>query len=348
MLMNDVLAAAPAGVPALIASRGGETAAAYGEYVRKYAFRAIRYEVVEPNMDEQPELIAQLLQDQLRRPNDIRTETRQLRQEREDAKAAALAALADDTAKQRFAELMSDAELVYPAREDNEFFTVSVPLALLRRAALEAGRRLRASGAVNDDSDVFYLTADELAESLQAPPASGAFTAPIVERRAALTAAEASPPPASFGIEPPLPPLDVLPPLPREAMEAMLYAREKIFQLPTADDETAAAPAEISGRPAARGTYTGPARLIMGEHEFDKLQPGDVLVCPITSPVWSVLFAKVGALVTDSGGVLSHPAIIAREYGIPAVVATRTGTSRLRDGQLVCVDGDAGIVRILD
>jgi pyruvate,water dikinase len=85
----------------------------------------------------------------------------------------------------------------------------------------------------------------------------------------------------------------------------------------------------------------------MGEHEFDKLQAGDVLVCPITSPVWSVLFAKVGALVTDAGGILSHPAIIAREYGIPAVVATRNATSRLRDGQRVHVDGDAGIVRIV-
>ena len=85
----------------------------------------------------------------------------------------------------------------------------------------------------------------------------------------------------------------------------------------------------------------------MGEHEFDKLQADDVLVCPITSPVWSILFTKVSALVTDTGGVLSHPAIIAREYGIPAVVATGNATQVIRDGQRVEVDGDAGIVRIL-
>jgi phosphoenolpyruvate synthase/pyruvate phosphate dikinase len=69
------------------------------------------------------------------------------------------------------------------------------------------------------------------------------------------------------------------------------------------------------------------------------------VVCPVTSPVWSVLFPSIGALVTDNGGVLSHPAIIAREYGVPAVVATESGTSVLRDGQVVTVDGTAGVVR---
>jgi pyruvate,water dikinase len=75
------------------------------------------------------------------------------------------------------------------------------------------------------------------------------------------------------------------------------------------------------------------------------VQPGDVLVCPVTSPVWSVLFPSIGALVTDAGGALSHPAIIAREYGLPAVVATVEGTTRLHDDQLVTVDGTTGTVR---
>jgi pyruvate,water dikinase len=76
------------------------------------------------------------------------------------------------------------------------------------------------------------------------------------------------------------------------------------------------------------------------------LQPGDVLVCPITSPVWSVLFASIGALVTDTGGVLSHPAIIAREYQVPAVVATGNATALLHDGQQVTVDGSSGKIDI--
>jgi pyruvate,water dikinase len=84
----------------------------------------------------------------------------------------------------------------------------------------------------------------------------------------------------------------------------------------------------------------------MDESQFDLMRPGDVLVCPITSPVWSVLFPSVGALVTDTGGVLSHPAIIAREYLVPAVVATGNATAVLGDGQLVTVDGSAGTIEI--
>ncbi|HZI37581.1 MAG TPA: PEP-utilizing enzyme, partial [Acidimicrobiia bacterium] len=80
---------------------------------------------------------------------------------------------------------------------------------------------------------------------------------------------------------------------------------------------------------------------------FDKLQPGDVLVCPITSPAWSVLFPNVCALVTDAGAILSHSAIIAREFQIPAVVATGNATALLRDGQQVKVDGAAGTVEVL-
>ena len=84
----------------------------------------------------------------------------------------------------------------------------------------------------------------------------------------------------------------------------------------------------------------------MNEAEFGKLQANDVLVCPTTSPVWSILFPSVGALITDAGGMLSHPAIIAREYRVPAVVATGNATSFLGDGQTVTVDGSAGRVEV--
>jgi pyruvate,water dikinase len=84
--------------------------------------------------------------------------------------------------------------------------------------------------------------------------------------------------------------------------------------------------------------------VVLSEADFGKIQPGDVLVCPATSPVWSVVFPQLGALVTDSGGLLSHPAIIAREYGIPAVVATGHVTSLVSDGDQLAVDGAAGVV----
>ena len=102
----------------------------------------------------------------------------------------------------------------------------------------------------------------------------------------------------------------------------------------------------IKGIAASSGKYTGMVRVILNENEFSRLQPGDVMVCPTTSPVWSILFPSVGALVTDSGGILSHPAIIAREYRVPAVVATGNATQLLKDGQIVTVSGEAGLVEV--
>jgi len=87
-------------------------------------------------------------------------------------------------------------------------------------------------------------------------------------------------------------------------------------------------------------------RLVMGEQQFSKIRAGDVVVCPTTSPAWSVVFPSMGALVTDGGGILSHPAIIAREHGIPAVVGTGNATSVLRDGQRVIVDGGTGVIEL--
>jgi pyruvate,water dikinase len=87
------------------------------------------------------------------------------------------------------------------------------------------------------------------------------------------------------------------------------------------------------------GVYEGTARVVRDEDDFELVQPGDVMVCPITSPVWSVVFPSLGALVCDGGGAMSHPAVIAREFGIPAVVATAAGTTTIADGGRIRVDG---------
>jgi pyruvate,water dikinase len=87
--------------------------------------------------------------------------------------------------------------------------------------------------------------------------------------------------------------------------------------------------------------------VVLSLADAGKIQPGDVLVAPATMPAWTPLFASIAAVVTDVGGVLSHAAIVAREYNIPAVLGTGNGTSVLRDGQMVEVDGDAGTVRIV-
>ncbi len=112
------------------------------------------------------------------------------------------------------------------------------------------------------------------------------------------------------------------------------------------EGEGATVEGEVRGMAASRGVVTGPARIIRDLSEADKLMPGDVLVCRTTSPPWTVLFARASAVVADAGGVLAHTAITAREYGIPCVVGARGATERIRDGMLVTVDGDEGVVRL--
>jgi pyruvate,water dikinase len=104
----------------------------------------------------------------------------------------------------------------------------------------------------------------------------------------------------------------------------------------------------LKGVGASSGRVTATARVVLGPQDFARLQPGEVLVTAITTPAWTPLFARAGAVVTDIGGPLSHSSIVAREYGIPAVLGTGAGSLRVRDGQRVTVDGDAGTVTLLD
>ncbi|MFH1185427.1 MAG: PEP-utilizing enzyme, partial [Chloroflexota bacterium] len=95
------------------------------------------------------------------------------------------------------------------------------------------------------------------------------------------------------------------------------------------------------------GKVTGPARVVHSTEDFGRVQPGDVLVCASPNPSWVALYAIGAGLVTDSGGVLSHAAVLAREFGVPAVVGTGDATRRLRDGELVEIDGATGRVRLV-
>jgi len=104
----------------------------------------------------------------------------------------------------------------------------------------------------------------------------------------------------------------------------------------------------LRGFPASSGTVEGPARVISSVNELETVQEGEILVCPVTEPSWAPIFTKVRGTVTDIGGVMSHAAIVTREYGIPAVLGTGVATKRIRTGQRIRVDGDQGIVTILD
>ncbi|MFF4413315.1 PEP/pyruvate-binding domain-containing protein [Streptosporangium sp. NPDC001559] len=125
----------------------------------------------------------------------------------------------------------------------------------------------------------------------------------------------------------------------------ILQARPVTAALPPpfsgASDVTAAG---LAGTPGGRGTVTGTARIVRGFGDFARVSPGDILVCPFTDPAWTPLLRIAAGVVTETGGVLSHAAIVAREHGIPAVLGVPDATSRLRDGTVITVDGTAGTV----
>jgi phosphohistidine swiveling domain-containing protein len=330
----------------LLAREGPEFGAAFRHYQREYATRARRYEVAEPTLAETPELTLATLRDQLQRGYDgaALAATLAARRAAVLAEARELLATREEADRARFERALARAEAAHPVHEENEFFTLSVPLALARHALLEFGRRLARRGAIAARDDIFFL---ELDEALAAFASGGDQRALVLRRKGERAWALAHPGPASYGKEPNQPPLKVLPPEARNAMEVALWNVELMFAAARSAQRQSPEAATLSGIAASPGRYTGAVRVVAGEHEFEKIQAGDVLVCPVTSPVWSVLFSRIGALITDSGGILSHPAIIAREFGIPAVVATGNATALLRDGERVTVDGDAGAVHLV-
>ncbi len=311
-------------------------------YRREYGMRALRYEVAEPTLGESPALVLGLVRDQLACGYDPEGDEATLEARRAEALSRARVALARRSVaeRERFERVLAAARRAYPVREENQFFTVSEPLALIRGAALEAGRRLAERGALAAREDVFFLEPDEAVAAL----AGGTSVRDLVAaRRRERGAAAAHPGPQAYGPDPATPPpLDALPREARFANEAMAWAVDRIFALDHA--APAGGDSSLRGVAASPGEYVGIVRVVHGEEDFGKLRIGDVLVCRVTSPVWSVVFPTVGALVTDAGGILSHPAIIAREYRIPAVVATGCATNVLRDGERVRVDGTRGEV----
>jgi rifampicin phosphotransferase len=334
------------GTAGRLAETDAEFAEAFAAYQREFACRALRYEIADPSIAEAPELTLRLLADQLARGYDPVADAATLSHRRTTAAGRARSALVGrpPTDRERFERALARAERAYPVREDNEFFTVSAPIAILRYPLLEIGRRLAARGQLSRRGDVFFLTVDEARAALR----DGETRRSLVTRRRGERAfVEQHPGPATYGKDPgPPPPFDALPAEARFTMTALLWYIDQIFEATRSSRSQQADGQVLAGIAASPGHYTGPVRVAVDEFDFGKLRPGDVLVCPITSPVWSVLFPSIGALVTDTGGLLSHPAIIAREYRVPAVVATGNATALLRDDQVVTVDGTTGRIEV--
>ncbi|TMB83146.1 MAG: hypothetical protein E6J39_07185 [Chloroflexi bacterium] len=242
---------------------------------------------------------------------------------RQAAESAAFEALASSPRRLRaFRRMLADAQHLVPIREEQtEELTIAWPV--MRRAVLRIGEALAKGDVIAEPDDVFFLTRAELLAALggapPAPPIDVAGRRSVRAKQGRLV-----PPPLVGRVNPMIQRV-------WDSFPGLIGARPS-------DD------ALVSGVPASPGRATGPVRVIRGPAEFDRLQAGEILVAPVTAPAWTPLFAKAAAVVTDVGSAAAHASIIAREFGIPAVVGCGDATARLRTGTRVTVDGSTGNV----
>jgi phosphohistidine swiveling domain-containing protein len=243
--------------------------------------------------------------------------------------------------KDEFDELLGEARLLYRLRDERGVYSDIWASGIMRRAVLAAGRRLAATGRVHEPQHLVDAGVDEMAELLSG---SGGPSADELADRAAVRASRtANDAPATLGTPPPPPPdISTLPPGAARLMRATGVALGALFGSSDAQHEEHL----LRGLAASGGVYEGTARLVSAPSEFNRIVQGDILVTMSTTEAFNILLPLLGGIVTDSGGLLSHSAIVAREYGIPGVVGTREGTSRIVDGARVRVDGDAGEVTV--
>jgi rifampicin phosphotransferase len=244
---------------------------------------------------------------------------RELAARREALTAQCAAALGDrPRLQERFQALLQVAQRYAVIREQQaRQLTLGWPL--LRRCALHLGQTLHAHRVIDQAEDVFFLTRAELHTRTPLQDLADRRRSTWERQRRLLA-------PLALGRPP------------------RLLAKE-LLAVVDAVRTTGPAPKDaIVGQPASPGRATGPVRIVHGPGGFDRFQPGEVLVARATAPAWTPLFARAAAVVTDGGTLAAHASLVAREYGIPAVVATGDATARLHDGQVVTVDGGAGTI----
>lgn len=270
---------------------------------------------------------------------------REVKEEREKAIQDFEDNLKDEEEKKAFKRLLKAAQGVYAFQEDHGFYIDQGSTAALRNAIMACGRRLYRRNLIEKTEDVNYLNFHELREVMRALVYNekvaryhyGAMIPNLIrERKADNKMADAdSDAPLTFGNIPE----KMTDPIGTKVfgiIDDILHPKgEKMVE------------EKLEGFPGAPGVVEGPARVVLDYQDFQKVQAGEILVCPYTGTAWTPLFIKIGGVVTDTGGMLTHAAIAAREYNIPAVVGTWNATNSINDGDIIKIDGNAGIVEVL-
>lgn len=339
-LVEAIKRSVESGNPEIAFSADPSLREGFANYMRDFGWACLGYDLTDPTLSEMPVELLRLIEIQATGGYDPSAIASQLEMRRSKTEEEIDRASLPEEVRSEIRTVLTRAREAYAIHDEETFYTQHMSNGVMRRALLEIGSRLVAKRVINAPNDVFMLRLDEAKEAMK----NGGNKLPLVSRRYGERKwALANQPPSSYGTSPPPPPsLSVFPIEAQRLVKSLMWALAGISLGKASTVES-----QLSGIPASPGTYEGEVRVIRNESEFGRLRAGDVLVCVSTTPSWSVIFPAMGALVTEAGGVLSHPAIVAREYGIPAVLSLEGATLRLRDGQRVRVDGATGTVTLV-
>lgn len=306
-------------------------------YQKEYGYKAIyTHEYIYPTWIEDPTPIIEMLINYLETDYDFYAAYNKCCQEREQAIKEMFARVQDEQARARLQKALDLALRMAPLTPDHHFYIDQGTYARMRLVLINIGKALVKAGILEKADDIIFLTYDELRQIAVTPDAFDA-KALVQKRRAEREEA--------FKIHPP----DWVGTVTRWSLYEEPY--KTLWGFPEKFEKAAAKAEEvvdiIKGLPASPGVVEGIARYVVSPAGFDQVQKGEILICKMTNPAWVAVFTKIAGLVTDAGGVLAHPAVVSREFGIPAVVGTSNATQKIKTGDRVRVDGNTGVVEII-
>jgi pyruvate,water dikinase len=278
---------------------------------------------------------------------EIERPTKQIRSERDRITAEYRELLPDDDTRAVFDEKLGLSRLVFPYVEDHNFYIEHWSLSVFWRKIRRLGQILADAGFWPDADDIFYVRRDELQQvifdysngwGIGVEPMGPYYWPPEIARRKRIIAA--------LELKTPVPAMNEPPAVVTEPFTIMLYGitSDAVSGWLNAGQNTG----HLGGMAASPGLVEGLARVVHGAEDLADIQDGEVLVTRVTAPSWGPVFGRIAATVTDIGGMMSHAAIVCREYGLPAVTGVGSATTAIQTGQRIRVDGNNGTVTILD
>jgi pyruvate,water dikinase len=291
-----------------------------------------------PSWIEDPRYSIRKVQDYLKL--EVREPYRQKAAEAREAAVAKVQGQIPEEMRELFNTFLKGAQYADMFSEEHDLYCEMQTDALRRVYCIELGKRFQGAGTIDDPQDIFYLWLDE-SRKISAWPEKWRLQSLMAERKAK----------AKADLEKGIPPIISKNLTDMEAFGYMVKSRDPILiqvivgELPEPKPELKA---DIIGVPGAPGVGEGPARIVFTDDQIGEVLPGEILVCPTTTIAWTTAFALVKGVVVDRGGILSHAAVVSREFGLPCVLNTFVGTEKIKTGQRIRVDGTQGAIYILE